>query len=172
MPDYLLPCTCGKKAVVSTVQAGETIRCASCGAALPVPTMRGLRELEAVEPAGSAARRRTASAGWEDRHRAAFLFVLAAIACLGVAGYLWAKMPETGLPPAPPKSAAEIKSVQDAFALYMESQSGLPTLPPEVEAGEKARAQLWWGIVVAAGLAAAAGVGAVVVGLKRAPRRK
>ena len=91
MPDYLLPCTCGKKTVVSTAQAGETIHCV-CGAELQVPTMRVLGELESADAAaGRSSKRRTI---WEDRHRAAFLLVLASIACLGVAAYLWLTLPE------------------------------------------------------------------------------
>ncbi|HEV3023910.1 MAG TPA: hypothetical protein VGX76_15650, partial [Pirellulales bacterium] len=46
---YLLPCTCGKKIEVDAGQAGLSVRC-SCGADVPVPTMRGLALLERTEP--------------------------------------------------------------------------------------------------------------------------
>lgn len=46
---YLLPCPCGEKIAVEASQAGQEIRC-RCGAALEVPTMRGLAQLERAGP--------------------------------------------------------------------------------------------------------------------------
>ena len=72
---YLLPCPqCGRKLVVTTGEAGGQVRC-ECGAAVDVPTVRGLRELEpapAVEGATS----------WTTRHSVIFLGSLMAIAGL------------------------------------------------------------------------------------------
>ncbi len=42
---YLLPCTCGKKLVITKSQAGEEVTC-DCGEKLQVPTLRGLADLE------------------------------------------------------------------------------------------------------------------------------
>jgi hypothetical protein len=42
---YLLPCRCGKNAVVEPRQAGEAIVC-SCGATLDVPTMLAIGRLD------------------------------------------------------------------------------------------------------------------------------
>lgn len=46
---YLLPCPCGQKNPVFRSQAGENLVCKSCGAVLPVPTLRGLQALETIE---------------------------------------------------------------------------------------------------------------------------
>lgn len=97
MPDYLLPCTCGKKLRVSSAQAGEELIC-ECGARVQVPTMRGLRELQPAESVQPTGRRRRSSA-WEDRHRVAFLLVIAAIGCAALAGYLWSILPAYIPPP-------------------------------------------------------------------------
>lgn len=45
---YLLPCSCGEKIRVRTRHAGETVTC-QCGTKLQVPTIRGLKQLEAVD---------------------------------------------------------------------------------------------------------------------------
>lgn len=42
--DRVLVCECGKEHFVSTSQAGQELQC-SCGKIIPVPTLRGLREL-------------------------------------------------------------------------------------------------------------------------------
>jgi hypothetical protein len=129
--------------------------------------MRGLR---ALEPAGIDETGRRAARRWEDRHRVAFLLLLALVGCLGVAGYLWARLPQLELPPEPPSSGADIRTVREAFHLYNELQSGLPVAPivqpPEV----KTRQQMLWGIGIAAAIAALAGAGALVMVLKGPPR--
>jgi hypothetical protein len=171
MPDYLLPCTCGKKTAVSTAQAGETIHCV-CGAALQVPTMRALGQLESADAAaGGSPKRRTI---WEDRHRAAFLLVLASIGCLGVAAYLWFTLPESA-------SAANVVSQQgiaaafdkatpaETLAYYEDMKRGL--VDPAIDANEKPRQMMLWGIGLAVLLAAAAGAGAMLVVLRRTRRR-
>ena len=50
---YLLPCTCGRSITVSPRQAGQEVTC-ECGAAVDVPTMRQLRQLELAEATKSA----------------------------------------------------------------------------------------------------------------------
>lgn len=171
MPNYLLPCTCGQKTVVSAVQAGETIRC-GCGALLQVPSMRGLRDLEHADAADSPSARRAPARRWEDRHRAAFSLVVAALVCLVVAGFLWTQMPQLELPPAPPESGADIQSVNDAFRIYNEMQQGLPQMPSEKTPEEKTRQQLLWGIGVFVALAALAGAAALGIAIRKPQRRK
>jgi|GEM_PF-1571069 len=53
---YLVPCTCGEQLRVRASQAGEQLGC-KCGAAVSVPTIRGLKQLPMVddEVAGPAA---------------------------------------------------------------------------------------------------------------------
>ena len=50
---YLLPCPCGRQIPVLASQAGQQLQC-ECGAALEVPSMRGLAELERVGPSPEA----------------------------------------------------------------------------------------------------------------------
>ncbi len=42
---YLLTCACGRAISVASSQAGSTISCPDCGAAVDIPTIRGLRDL-------------------------------------------------------------------------------------------------------------------------------
>lgn len=172
MPDYLLPCTtCGNKTVVSTAQAGETIRC-DCGADLQVPTMRGLSELEPAAATTGAARRRGA---WEDRHRGAFLLVLAAIGCLGVAGYLWYTMPPSMAGMFIVNQAAITESFDKAapvetLQFYTEEmQKGLGK--PAEDYNATPRRMMQWGIALVLALAAAALAGAVLIVLRPSGRR-
>lgn len=53
MPKYHLPCECGKGIVIDASQAGQQIAC-ECGVLLEVPTLRGVRALEAVDETTSA----------------------------------------------------------------------------------------------------------------------
>jgi hypothetical protein len=79
---YLLPCTsCDRKHVVTTGQAGGQVRC-ECGAAIDVPTVRGLRELEEVHEA-TAPRK-----AWSTRSSVVFLGVVITLAGLALAGFL------------------------------------------------------------------------------------
>lgn len=48
--DRVLSCECGKEHYVSSSQAGQEIQC-SCGTMIPVPTLRGLRELPLAQVA-------------------------------------------------------------------------------------------------------------------------
>ena len=91
---YLLPCSCGQKARVTSAQAGGEVVC-SCGRKLTVPTLRGLRELE-LAPEISTAKQ---APGWSLWHGLSFsggiLLALIGVALLGfhlfrysqVAGY-------------------------------------------------------------------------------------
>lgn len=48
--DRVLSCECGKKHYVSSSQAGQELQC-SCGKIIPVPTLRGMRDLPLAEAA-------------------------------------------------------------------------------------------------------------------------
>jgi hypothetical protein len=74
---YLLPCSCGQKTPVSPAQAGGHVTCV-CGKSLPVPTLRGLRELE-IAPATAPQEK----AGWSRVHGVAFASGLT-VAAIGV----------------------------------------------------------------------------------------
>ncbi len=45
---FALPCSCGNSVPVQQSQAGATVVCSQCGKTLNVPTIRGLRSLEAI----------------------------------------------------------------------------------------------------------------------------
>lgn len=168
MPEYLLPCSCGEQSIVSTAQAGGTIRCA-CGAELHVPTMRGLRELEPLE--------RTSAAGpaatWDDQHRVAFLLALGAVTCLAVAIYLWSSLPAAIVQPtsADFDVAIDAASIDELFMIHRELVNHRLGDPQSFDAALKTRQMMLWGmgIVLALG-AAAAGCSAVVL-LNRPARR-
>jgi hypothetical protein len=79
---YLLHCTsCDRKHVVTTGQAGGQVRC-DCGAAIDVPTVRGLRELAEVHEA-TAPRK-----AWSTRSSVVFLGAVITLAGLVLAGFL------------------------------------------------------------------------------------
>lgn len=75
---YLLPCTCGQKLTISPSQAGGQVAC-SCGKVLSVPTLRGLRELDAAPTAAPV----QAKAGWSPLHGVFFAGGLV-VAAIGV----------------------------------------------------------------------------------------
>jgi hypothetical protein len=162
MPDYLLPCSCGEQSVVSTAQAGGTIRCA-CGAELQVPTMRGLRELEPLEPHSAAAGR---AVTWDDQHRVAFLLALGALTCLGVAIYLWTLLPApvVQLTSDEFNVAIDAASTDELFMIHRELVNERVNAPSRTDDTLKNRQMLLWGIgiVLALGLAAA-GCSAIVL---------
>ena len=147
MSQYLLPCDCGRRTVVSTAQAGESIQC-GCGARLDVPSMRGLRSLEPADGSRDA----KGTDGWSDRHRGAFLLVLAAIAGLVAAGYLaWQLKP----PPADERetpeafeSAWKTASPGQVVEVFDELKKGL-RLAPADPSEETKRRTLLWGIGIA-----------------------
>jgi hypothetical protein len=165
MPDYLLPCDCGHKTAVSSVQAGETVRCV-CGAALVVPSMRGLRALETAEPAP---RGRRGSRRWEDRHRAAFVLLVAAAVCLGIIAYMALTLP-AGSATEPPQ-AGPMNTVFDAFREYVLLDYGIAPPPVIVTPDDKTRGLMLWGMGLVGLLALGALAGAAAI-LFRAPRRK
>jgi hypothetical protein len=76
---FLLPCSCGQKVRVGNAQAGGQVICA-CGKNVPVPTLRGLRQLE---PAPAEVIGKTAL-HWSPLHGAAFAGALL-LATAGVA---------------------------------------------------------------------------------------
>ena len=89
MSKYLLPCECGKGLIIDTSQAGQRIAC-DCGVLLEVPTLRGVRALEAVQENPSTSR---AAADWDSSRGMIFagsliLFVIGAgVTYLGYAGW-------------------------------------------------------------------------------------
>lgn len=98
MSRYLLPCSCGQKTPVFISAAGTEVTCV-CGKILPVPSIRGLRELEleALKTADSP-RPTTTYAGWDIRGIVFVIGLLAALVGFGLAGwhgYVWSQVDTT-----------------------------------------------------------------------------
>lgn len=177
MSRYLLPCSCGKSSSISAAQAGETITC-SCGKRLEVPTLRGLRDLERVEP--DAATLREAGRTWEDRHRVAFVLVVIAVAALGTAGYLAARLPAKPVfisadnaEEAQREAEEKLRnsSGKQVLDLYEELKRGLSAGPP-IESTEETRQLMLWCMGIAGGVALASlgGAGVALAGGHRRGR--
>ena len=167
MPSYLLSCSCGQQTRVSSVQAGETLRCA-CGLPLSVPSMRELRTLPvaADEPA-----RKTAN--WENRHRVAFVLVLAAIGALASAGYLAAQLPppELQITPQDVDEWVRTSTADEAMGMFEDLKKGLqPDSSNSAEAAGTSRKRLLWGVGIALALGILALVGAAIALRPRAAR--
>src|SRR5262245_32317227 len=80
---YLLPCACGQLVRVGNAQAGGQVLCA-CGKSLAVPTLRGLRQLEAAPPEIA----KKLPLRWSPIHGASFALALViAIAGAAAAAY-------------------------------------------------------------------------------------
>ncbi|MBX7165807.1 MAG: hypothetical protein K1X74_05610 [Pirellulales bacterium] len=76
---YLLPCACGERLAVDSTQAGLELKC-RCGAALVVPTLRGLSQLERAPDVPTAR-----AHAWGPREGAVYF-----VACLTVLAALTA----------------------------------------------------------------------------------
>jgi hypothetical protein len=171
MPEYFLPCECGAQTVVSPAQAGQSVHC-RCGITLQVPTMRGLRELEAASDSAAAIPRPEPQ--WDDRHRVAFLLALGAVTCLFVAAYLWFSLPQIQGQPTEVDFVVAVDSLAmpQLLALSKEAAQGLDTLaiPPHPEV--KIRQMMLWGMGIVLVLALAAAASAAVVATSRPAPRK
>ena len=89
--NYLLPCSCGRSVPIEVGQAGQSISC-ECGAALDVPTMRQIRELEQAPTDDSLPQEQTST--WSPRKGVILLGLVIAVASGGVGIYLWATRPQ------------------------------------------------------------------------------
>jgi hypothetical protein len=131
--------------------------------------MRGLRELQLADTPAAVATR----GSWGDRQRVGFLFALGSVACLLVAGYLWARLPEIPAPPTTDQYSQFVEHVSqsDLFALNKEVAQGLRPFPHPYEADIKARQAMTWGIGIVLVLALLSAASACVV-VWNSPRRK
>src|SRR5262249_52925750 len=136
------------------------VRC-SCGIALDVPTMRGLKELERAESLAPAR-----STTWGGRQRAIFALLVILIGSLLAAGYMRLSLPLSLEPPELPE-INENSPLADVYAVYQDALQGLHTQPlvwtPEEQTVINARKYKLWGIKVALTLAGCALAGAVLV---------
>lgn len=87
---YLLPCECGENTPITSVQSGETVQCASCGANLTVPTLREMKQLEIANPT----RRRRRDKRWGARKICMMVGFYLAAGSLIVLAILWLTRPE------------------------------------------------------------------------------
>jgi hypothetical protein len=84
MARYLVPCDCGREHAVDAGQAGDRLAC-DCGATVTVPALRKLRELPVAREQSPA----ESGPIWGMRQAAMTVCLLAATACLIVAGASW-----------------------------------------------------------------------------------
>ena len=87
---YLLPCKCGASLRVTSVQAGETLRCSTCGTEVTVPALRDLEEFELADKP----RRRRHKLRWGARKILITLGLYVTAGSLIALAILWAKRPE------------------------------------------------------------------------------
>jgi hypothetical protein len=162
MPNYLLPCSCGRAVPVSVSMAGESVRC-ECGTELEVPTLRGLRQLT-PEPASAGRRARS----WNDRQRVTFVFVVAGLAAAALAGYQaysLPALPEQGRVegPLPIDQTTSPVDVYSKFNhLEKGIQPGVKVISPQGKQSLERRALMIWGIRIALTLSACSMVAAAV----------
>ncbi|MGD9720670.1 MAG: hypothetical protein AB7O59_16295 [Pirellulales bacterium] len=170
MSEYLLPCSCGRKVVVSARHAGHSLRC-ECGIELEVPTLRGLQELEA-QGAGTVARGRD----WGNRQRVAFVLAAVAVAAAAIAGYLWTARPILREPPAPVEITQDtpMMDVYGEFQRYLHfGVAGEPNevSPAAVELSRRLDLTMW-GVRIAAAAAVCALVACVAVALSGGAQKR
>lgn len=172
---YLFPCSeCGTNHKIDIAQAGQRITCA-CGAALEVPTMRGIRQLEVAEPTGGETADKPA---WSPRLGAAFvggvaLMVLGLIVVgMGVIGWSRLVVPDpVAYDPRHTDEMLESLSPMATFELWEDvKKAGLgPYQKPAYLMANEAKTKLTW-ILVSGGIVTAVGL-IVVVGATMAGRR-
>jgi hypothetical protein len=135
MSQYLLTCSCGRTSTVTARQAGQSIRCA-CGAALDVPTLRGLRDLPPAVADGASKPTRT----WDNRHRAVFAMLLGSAFALTLGVYFAGKIQQQVLPPAPRTLDAN-STPSDVLDAFVELRQGFK--PDPIIVGATDERELW-----------------------------
>jgi hypothetical protein len=160
---YLLPCSCGQKVRVANSQAGGQVAC-GCGNRLPVPTLRGLRELE-IAPTDVPKRSR---AGWSRLHGAFFAtgLLAAAVGFVLITLFLWRYSQLVGLSTDRTDDVVQAESTQidnftavqllTAWSELVEQGLGEKQTPIWIAAKETIRGYLMWVSV---------GAGAIVAGI-------
>lgn len=108
MPDYLLPCRCGRTTRVRTNQAGQTVQC-GCGQPLEVPTLLQLTRLEPAPAEDAAAGSRPT---WNLRHGLILLGALLLAACLPLGVWIYWHRPEALLQ----RATEELRQTQQSDA--------------------------------------------------------
>ena len=134
--------------------------------------MRELRSLERAEGAGDAVPRSFAAA-WDNRHRLAFLFVLAAVCGLAAAGYLAAQLPVAYVGPSLPEIDEWLRnsSTEQVFEVYQDLKKGLASHGTAAEPANRARKALLWGMGIVLGTSALALVAAAAVMMRTGQKR-
>jgi hypothetical protein len=169
VPRYLLTCECGRQAPVEIGQAGGQVKCA-CGATLSAPTLRQLRNLPIEQS------RATTKAQW-TAHQGAIAAGLV-FACLLGAASVGLRLSEPKPVPfdratrmqivdqrletlSPAESWDWWTAIYRPLAEYGFSEIQSPLSPAEqLEIRRKRRMEI--GLLIAAGLSAAAAVGTAV----------
>ena len=159
---YLLPCDrCGEKTPIDVSQAGQQITC-GCGQMLGVPSLRGIRELEALDEVEATVPQST----WGVGRRV--VFVIGLVVCvIGLAVVVLAIINLTyiGVPERPvydiARSNAEIDAQTPAQAWDEWVQlraEGLGHYHEPFHVAARREVRMLWIVMVIAGSVAAAGL--------------
>lgn len=176
---YRLTCPCGVSHSVSTSQAGQELHC-TCGNTLPIPTLRGLKELPRIEP--STAEAAPASDGPDARQPSIVLGSLFAIIFLAVPmaiffAYQRTKVDTSFTQEADQEQAfahldaAGPQELSEAWDTYSTIPLGPPSKPDFYHVQRVARA-LEWRAAIACGIALLAAIAAAAVAVVRRQSRE
>jgi hypothetical protein len=160
---YLLPCSCGQKVRIAVAQAGGEVGCV-CGKRLPVPTLRGIRQLEVASDVPT-----KAAPVWTRFHGAIFagglVLAVLGLAIMALYGYRYAQISGYTIDYSADvikEMSAQLDQITPTQALEMwrteilEEGLGEPHSPPWVAAKARVNEYLWW--IKCGGLALALGV--------------
>jgi hypothetical protein len=87
---YLLPCACGAQIRVTSVQAGESVQCPSCGTSVTAPPWREMAELKTADETPPRRRR----SRWGAREIWIMVGLYLAAGSLIVIAVQWARCPQ------------------------------------------------------------------------------
>jgi len=163
MKRYLLPCSCSRRIPVAAGQAGGSVRCPGCGAAVAVPRLGALSLLETVAtgPVSAAAGR-----AWSAPRACLLGGVVVALAAAAAATWLrgW-RSRVSPLDESAIQAVVVAASADQAHQWWLEFERQGIVRPPLVEEQRRAEhARSLRGLETVAWLAAAAGAAAGLIG--------
>lgn len=171
MTRYLLPCSCSRRIAVAAGQAGGSVCCPGCGAAVAVPR---LGELGRLERDASGPEPADAGRGWNAARACLLGGVVVAVGAAAAASWLrgWrsavAPLDEAAVRAA--VAAAPVEQVHESWLVYERYGIGRPAVAEEERRVRQAQAIR--GLETVAWLTAAAGAAAGVGGAIAAALRR
>ncbi|MFM9024971.1 MAG: hypothetical protein ACKON7_06490 [Planctomycetaceae bacterium] len=171
MTRYLLPCSCSRRIAVAAGQAGGSVRCPGCGAAVAVPR---LGELGRLERDASGPEPADAGRGWNAARACLLGGVVVAVGAAAAAawrrGWRSAVAPLDQAAVRAAVAAAPVEQVHESWLVYERYGIGRPAVAEEERRVRQAQAIR--GLETVAWLTAAAGAAAGVGGAIAAALRR